>query len=103
MIAERQVSPKRPSEAAPGPKKLSARSIGGAASRAWRAAFSCASAWRLPAIWLILTMVFMLVHIVPGDPVQQMLGEDARPEDLNNLRHVLGLDQPHASLNIRIT
>ena len=48
----------------------------------------------LPAIWLILTMVFMLVHIVPGDPVQQMLGEDARPEDLNNLRHVLGLDQP---------
>ena len=48
----------------------------------------------LPAIWLILTMVFMLVHIVPGDPVQQMLGEDARAEDLNNLRHVLGLDQP---------
>jgi len=48
----------------------------------------------VPAIWLILTMVFMLVHIVPGDPVQQMLGEDARPEDLNNLRHVLGLDQP---------
>ena len=48
----------------------------------------------LPAIWLILTMVFLLVHIVPGDPVQQMLGEDARPEDLNNLRHVLGLDQP---------
>jgi ABC-type dipeptide/oligopeptide/nickel transport system permease component len=48
----------------------------------------------LPAIWLILTMVFMLVHIVPGDPVQQMLGEDARAEDLNNLRHALGLDQP---------
>jgi ABC-type dipeptide/oligopeptide/nickel transport system permease component len=48
----------------------------------------------LPAIWLILTMIFMLVHIVPGDPVQQMLGEDARPEDLNNLRHALGLDQP---------
>jgi ABC-type dipeptide/oligopeptide/nickel transport system permease component len=64
------------------------------------------AAWRLtrrafvrlavavPAIWLILTMVFLLVHIVPGDPVAQMLGEDARPEDLNNLRHVLELDQP---------
>jgi len=48
----------------------------------------------LPAIWLILTMVFLLVHIVPGDPVQQMLGEDARAEDLNNLRHTLGLDLP---------
>lgn len=48
----------------------------------------------LPAIWLILTMVFMLVHIVPGDPVQQMLGEDARIEDVAQLRHSLGLDQP---------
>jgi ABC-type dipeptide/oligopeptide/nickel transport system permease component len=48
----------------------------------------------IPAIWLILTMVFLLVHIVPGDPVQQMLGEDARAEDLANLRHALGLDQP---------
>ena len=48
----------------------------------------------LPAIWLILTMVFLLVHIVPGDPVQQMLGEDARAEDLTNLRHTLGLDLP---------
>ncbi len=48
----------------------------------------------LPAIWLIITMVFLLVHIVPGDPVQQMLGEDARTEDLSALRHSLGLDQP---------
>ena len=48
----------------------------------------------LPAIWLILTMVFLLVHIVPGDPVQQMLGEGARAEDLGQLRHALGLDLP---------
>ncbi len=48
----------------------------------------------LPALWLILTMVFLLVHIVPGDPVQQMLGEGARAEDLLQLRHVLGLDRP---------
>jgi len=39
-------------------------------------------------------MVFMLAHIVPGDPVQQMLGEGARAEDLISLRHTLGLDQP---------
>jgi ABC-type dipeptide/oligopeptide/nickel transport system permease component len=50
--------------------------------------------YTLPALWLILTMVFLLIHIVPGDPVQQMLGEDARAEDLAALRHTLGLDQP---------
>ena len=48
----------------------------------------------LPAIWLIVTMVFLLAHIVPGDPVQQMLGEGARAQDLNQLRHALGLDLP---------
>ncbi len=48
----------------------------------------------LPALWLILTMVFLLVHLVPGDPVQQMLGEGARAEDLQQLRHSLGLDLP---------
>jgi ABC-type dipeptide/oligopeptide/nickel transport system permease component len=48
----------------------------------------------LPAVWLVLTMVFLLAHIVPGDPVQQMLGEDARTEDLSALRHSLGLDLP---------
>ncbi len=48
----------------------------------------------LPALWLILTMVFLLVHIVPGDPVQQMLGEGARAQDLQQLRHALGLDLP---------
>jgi peptide/nickel transport system permease protein len=48
----------------------------------------------LPALWLILTMVFLLAHIVPGDPVQQMLGEGARADDLQQLRHTLGLDLP---------
>jgi ABC-type dipeptide/oligopeptide/nickel transport system permease component len=49
--------------------------------------------YTLPALWLILTMVFLLIHIVPGDPVLQMLGQDARAEDLAQLRHTLGLDQ----------
>ena len=48
----------------------------------------------LPAVWLIVTMVFLLAHIVPGDPVQQMLGEGARLEDVQQLRHTLGLDLP---------
>ena len=48
----------------------------------------------LPAVWLILTMVFLLVHIVPGDPVEQMLGPDAQAADVQRLRHDLGLDLP---------
>ncbi len=51
-------------------------------------------AYSLPALWLILTMVFALAHIVPGDPVQQMLGEGATASDLIDLRHALGLDKP---------
>ena len=48
----------------------------------------------LPALWLVLTMVFLLIHIVPGDPVEQMLGEGAAPGQVAQLRHTLGLDQP---------
>jgi len=35
-----------------------------------------------------------MIHIVPGDPVEQMLGEGAAPGQLNQLRHALGLDLP---------
>jgi ABC-type dipeptide/oligopeptide/nickel transport system permease component len=48
----------------------------------------------LPALWLVLTLVFLLIHIVPGDPVEQMLGEGAAPGQITDLRHSLGLDQP---------
>jgi len=51
----------------------------------------------LPALWLIVTLVFLLAHIIPGDPVQQMLGEGARMDDVRQLRHSLGLDQPIAT------
>jgi peptide/nickel transport system permease protein len=52
--------------------------------------------YTLPALWLVLTLVFLLIHIVPGDPVQQMLGEGAAPAEVEQLRHALGLDQPLA-------
>ena len=39
-------------------------------------------------------LVFMLIHIVPGDPVEVMLGESSQPADREALRHALGLDLP---------
>jgi ABC-type dipeptide/oligopeptide/nickel transport system permease component len=48
----------------------------------------------LPALWLVLTLVFLMIHIVPGDPVEQMLGAGAAPGQLTQLRHALGLDLP---------
>jgi len=48
----------------------------------------------IPALWLVLTLVFLMIHIVPGDPVEQMLGEGAAPGQIVQLRHTLGLDQP---------
>ena len=48
----------------------------------------------LPALWLVLTLVFLMIHLVPGDPVEQMLGEGAAPGAAAQLRHALGLDAP---------
>ena len=48
----------------------------------------------IPSVWLILTMIFLLIHIVPGDPVTQMLGPDAQSADVERFRHDLGLDLP---------
>ncbi len=48
----------------------------------------------LPALWLVLTIVFLLIHIVPGDPVEQMLGDGAAPGEVAALRHALDLDAP---------
>jgi peptide/nickel transport system permease protein len=48
----------------------------------------------LPVLWLVVSIVFLLIHIVPGDPVEQMLGEGARPADIAALRHAYGLDLP---------
>lgn len=41
-------------------------------------------------------LVFLLIHLVPGDPVEVMLGEGARPADRAELERALGLHQPLA-------
>lgn len=48
----------------------------------------------IPVLLGVATLVFSLVHFVPGDPVQAMLGESASPREVAALRHTLGLDRP---------
>ena len=48
----------------------------------------------LPVVWLVVSLVFLLIHLVPGDPILQMLGEGATAADMDGLRHQYGLDQP---------
>ena len=48
----------------------------------------------VPTVLGVLTLVFFLVHLIPGDPVEVMLGETASSADLNQLRADLGLDRP---------
>jgi peptide/nickel transport system permease protein len=42
----------------------------------------------------VICLVFLLIHVIPGDPVEVMLGESAQPTDKEGLRHALGLDLP---------
>ncbi len=50
--------------------------------------------YTVPSIWLVVSMVFLLIHLVPGDPVLQMLGEGAPAADVQATRHAYGLDVP---------
>src|SRR5260370_41098492 len=50
--------------------------------------------YAVAVIWLVVSVVFLLIHIVPGDPIQQMLGEGAASADLEATRHAYGLDAP---------
>jgi len=50
----------------------------------------------VPTVLGVVTLVFLLVHLVPGDPVDVMLGETANPADKAALRAELGLDRPLA-------
>ncbi|MDQ6993829.1 MAG: ABC transporter permease [Mariprofundus sp.] len=48
----------------------------------------------LPTLFGVVTLVFFLLHLVPGDPVDALLGETAMVADREALRQALGLDQP---------
>src|SRR5207249_2950912 len=48
----------------------------------------------IPTLLGVASLVFAFLHLVPGDPVEIMLGESAAPADVAALRHDLGLDRP---------
>lgn len=48
----------------------------------------------LPVLAVVVTVVFLLIHLIPGDPVSVMLGPDATPSQIEATRKGLGLDRP---------
>ena len=48
----------------------------------------------IPVLVGVATLVFSLIHFIPGDPVQTMLGDTASPQDVADLRDRLGLNRP---------
>ena len=48
----------------------------------------------VPVLLGVATLVFALIHLVPGDPAQAMLGDGASHEEVLKLQHTLGLDRP---------
>jgi len=57
--------------------------------------------YTLPVLWLVVSVVFLLIHLVPGDPILQMLGEGAPATDVAATRHAYGLDVPLGEQYIR--
>jgi len=51
------------------------------------------ASYAIPVIWLVVSVVFLLIHLVPGDPILQMLGEGAPAADIAATRHLYGLDE----------
>lgn len=49
--------------------------------------------WMIPIILGIVILIFSILHIVPGDPARMILGVTATPEQIETLRHNLGLDK----------
>jgi ABC-type dipeptide/oligopeptide/nickel transport system permease component len=57
--------------------------------------------YTVPVVWLVVSIVFLLIHLVPGDPILQMMGEGTPPADLAATRHLYGLDLPLSEQYIR--
>ncbi|MGA8940039.1 MAG: ABC transporter permease [Acidobacteriaceae bacterium] len=75
---------------------MSSTASGGAVRRIlWRVVTT------LPVLWVVVTVVFLMIHLVPGDPIVQMLGDGATAADIAGLRHAYGLDVPLGTQYVR--
>ncbi len=50
--------------------------------------------YALLTLWGVITVIFLLFTLLPGDPAQMMLGQNENEEQLNNVRKKYGFDQP---------
>ena len=48
----------------------------------------------LPVMLVVVTIVFLLIHLIPGDPAAVILGPEANAQQIEAARHQLGLDRP---------
>src|SRR5258707_8460201 len=54
----------------------------------------------VPTLFAVLTIVFVLARVLPGDPAQTILGDQASQEALQNMRHRLSADKPDAAQDV---
>ena len=55
----------------------------------------------LLTLFIVITIVFFLVRMIPGDPARMIAGEQATLEDVENVREALGLNRPVGEQYIR--
>jgi len=48
----------------------------------------------IPVLLVVITVIFLMIHLIPGDPAAVMLGPNATPDEVARLRQRMGLEQP---------
>jgi ABC-type dipeptide/oligopeptide/nickel transport system permease component len=82
-------------EATPPPaRRLRARAAGAARAVSVALAFASRVGWLLLVVWAAVSLTFVLSRVVPADPARLAAGLQAGPEQVAQVRHTLGLDQP---------
>src|ERR1700679_3942760 len=55
----------------------------------------------LPVLLIVSLITFAMIHLIPGDSAAAIAGLSATPDQIANIRHDLGLDQPLATQFVR--